>query len=320
MSSNLKPKKLFIFGYGYVACALVAEIKRDPKAAWSITATTRDPEKLKGLRALGMRTYLFDDHMALGDPVAMMDGATHVLITTPPDDEGCPVFKMHGHDLGMLQSLEWIGYLSATAVYGSRDGEWVDETGETRPMSRRGSRRLLAEHQWLSLYKEYGLPVHIFRLAGIYGPGRSGLDAVRAGRSRRIKKEGHVFNRIHVDDIANTMLASMAKPNKGGVYNVSDDLPAPSWEVITHACELVGVEPQPIMAFEDADLAPITRSFYADNKRVSNLKIKEELGVKLKYPSYKEGLQQCLASENTVDQALIDSGFSLVSGMPENSG
>lgn len=320
MNSTLKPKKLFIFGYGYTACAVVAQIKRDPRAQWSISTTTRDPEKLKALRNLGMRTYLFDEHRALGDPAAMLDGVTHVLITTPPDDDGCPVFKIHGHDISAMQSLEWIGYLSATAVYGSRDGEWVDETGELRPISRRGSRRLLAEQQWLSLYKDFGLPVHIFRLAGIYGPGRSGLDAVRAGRSRRIKKEGHTFNRTHVDDTAATLLASMAKPKPGSVYNVSDDLPAASWEVITYACELCEVEPQPLIMYEDADLAPITRSFYADNKKISNRKIKEELGVNLKYPTFREGLQQCLASEKIVDQALIDSGFSLVSAGTESAG
>lgn len=318
MSANLKPKKLFIFGYGYTACAVVAAIKRDPKAAWSITATTRNPDKLKGLRELGIRTHLLDEHRTLGDPMAMLDGATHILITTPPDDDGCPIFKVHGHDLAALKSLEWLGYLSATAVYGGRDGEWVDETAELRPASRRGSRRVLAEQQWQSLHQDYGLPVHLFRLAGIYGPGRSGLDAVRAGRSRRILKEGHVFNRIHVNDVATTLLCSMAKPNRGSIYNVSDDLPAPSWEVITYACELVGVEPQPIIPYNEADLAPITRSFYADNKKISNRKIKDELGVKLAYPTYREGLQQCLASEEENDQALIDSGFSFISGIMTN--
>lgn len=320
MNSNLPDKKLFIFGYGYTACAVVAAIKKDPKANWSITATTRDADKFKGLRDLGMRVFLLDDNRSLGDPASMMAGTTHILICTPPDDEGCPIFNMHGHDIARLDSLEWVGYLSATSVYGSRDGEWVDETGETRPISKRGSRRLQAEQQWLSLYKEHDIPVHIFRLAGIYGPARSGLDAVRAGRSRRIKKDGHMFNRIHVHDIATTLLASMARPYAGSVYNISDDMPAASWEVITYACELVGVEPQPIIPFEEADLAPITRSFYADNKKIDNKKIKSELGVVLQYPTYKEGLQQCLASESIHDQEMIDAGFSIISGAADDTG
>ncbi len=313
MPKELPHKKLFIFGYGYTAAFLVAALKRDPRAHWTIIGTTRDREKLDQLKAVGIKTYLLNEHGGLGDPLAMMAGTTHMLISTPPDDRGCPVYNILEEQIATIETIEWLGYLSATSVYGSREGAWVDESSEARPISKRGSRRLKAENQWLKAHKEYDIPSHIFRLTGIYGPRRSGLDAVRAGRSRRIRKEGHVFNRIHVEDIAQTLLASMSKPNPASIYNVSDNLPAPSWEVITHACKLVGVEPQPIIDFEDADLAPITRSFYADNKRVKNERIKEELGVRLKYPSYKEGLVQCLKSEEHLDEILEQAGFSVVS-------
>lgn len=312
--SSMPAKKLFCFGYGYTAAALVAAMKAYPKAQWDFVGTSREPEKMRALRALGIRTFLLDHDEGLTDPLGMLAGATHVLITVPPDDEGCPIFRLHAQDILDTEGIEWVGYLSATSVYGDRAGEWVDETSETRPISKRGSRRQRAEEQWMSLYRLDRLPVHLFRLAGIYGPGRSGLDSVRAGRARRIKKEGHAFNRIHVEDIAQVLLASMAKPRPGAIYNVSDDLPAGSWEVITCASELVGIEPQPIIPFEAADLAPITRSFYADNKRVCNKLIKEELGVTLKYPTYREGLEACLASEDQIDQAFEEAGFSLVSG------
>ena len=155
-----------------------------------------------------------------------------------------------------------------------------------------------AEQEWLSLFHHNGLPVHIFRLAGIYGPGRSALDSVRAGVARRINKPGQVFNRIHVEDIVQVLMASMARPNPGAAYNLADDDPVPSWEVITYACELLGIEPPPILPYNEADMAPIARSFYSDNKRVGK-RIKTELGVQLKYPDYKKGIEACLAAEQS---------------------
>ena len=169
------------------------------------------------------------------------------------------------------------------------------------PISKPGSRRELAEHQWLSLKEKYNLPVHIFRLAGIYGPGRSALDSVRAGISRRIDKPGHKFNRIHVDDIVQILLASMAQPNAGSIYNLADDRPAPSHEVIAYACSLLGLPIPPVIPFEQADLAPIALSFYKDNKHVLNNKIKQELGIALKYPDYQSGLRGCLEAEKRAE-------------------
>jgi nucleoside-diphosphate-sugar epimerase len=288
--------KLFCFGYGYTSDWLAQELMRK---GWSIAGTTRDPEKRAFLRSRGVKTYLFDYEHPLGDPYFMLEGVTHVLISTPPDQMGDPTFHMHAHDLVRMPSIKWAGYLSATSVYGDRSGGTVDEYSELRPNSIRGTRRVRAEQEWLSLLHSNDFPVHIFRLAGIYGPGRSALDSVRAGIARRINKPGQVFNRIHVEDIVQVLLASMEKPNPGASYNLSDDDPVPSHEVILYACHLLGIEPPPLIPYNEADMAPIARSFYSDNKRVANHRIKNELGVALKYPNYRIGLEGCLALERS---------------------
>lgn len=291
-----KAKKLFCFGYGYVAQALAQTLKeQDP--SWQIAGTTRDLEKLRAIKAQGVQAYLFDDDHPLDDPFVALDSVTHVLISTPPDDNGDPAFTLHADDLSRIDTIQWIGLLSSTSVYGDRDGGWVDEQSEQRPTNKRGSRRALAEAQWLSLHANDRMPVHIFRLAGIYGPGRSALDAVRAGNSRRIDKPGHAFNRAHVDDIVQVLMASMNKPNPGQAYNVSDDVPSPSHELIAEACKLLKLPVPPLIPFDEVDQAPMARSFYLDNKRVKNELIKSELGVKLKHPDYTSGLKACLDAE-----------------------
>jgi nucleoside-diphosphate-sugar epimerase len=290
------PKKLFCFGYGYTAQALAQTLKQqDP--SWVISGTTRDMDKLRALKADGINMYLFDDDHPLDDPFVALDGVTHLLLSIPPTDQGDPAFRFHADDLLRIESLQWIGLLSTTGIYGDRDGGWVNEESEIRPTNKRGSRRALAEAEWNSLYASWQLPVHIFRLAGIYGPGRCALDAVRAGNSRRIDKPGHAFNRIHVDDIVQILMASMAKPHAGRIYNVSDDLPSPSHELIAYACGLLGMPISPLIPFDTVDQAPIARSFYLDNKRVDNIRIKEELEVILKYPTFKQGLDACLEAE-----------------------
>lgn len=242
--------KLFCFGYGYVAHALAQDLKaNDP--SWVIAGTTRDVAKQRVLRGeLGIQAWLFDSDHPLDDPVSALDGVTHILISIPPDDSGDPTFQLHEQDLAMLtKHVKWVGLLSTTSVYGDRDGAWVDEEGELRPTNKRGSRRALAEAQWMSLFSDYDLPVHVFRLAGIYGAGRSALDAVRAGISRRIDKPGHAFNRVHIEDIVQVLEASMKKPNPGRAYNVADDNPAQSHEVIGYAYELLGKTPPPVIPF-----------------------------------------------------------------------
>lgn len=274
--------------------ALSAETTQD----WALGGTTRTKEKRASLRERGIEAFTFDNEKPLGDPFSMMAGTTHVLISTPPDHEGDIVFEHHAPDLlDMMPDLEWVGYLSTTGVYGDRDGAWVDESTPIRPSTIRGTRRAKAEYQWMSLLQSRGLPVHIFRLAGIYGPGRSALDSMRSGISRRIMKPGHAFCRVHVDDIVQVLLNSMLKPRPGNIYNVADDEPAPSHEVIAYAARLLGMDPPPLVRFEDANLAPITISFYSENKSVHNDKIKNDLHIGLKFPNYRVGLEACLEQE-----------------------
>ncbi len=303
--------RLFCFGYGYVSDELAQSVLAD---GWSVAGTTRDHDKWRFLKSRGVRSFLFDDEQPLEDPALFLRDATHILISTPPSDGGDPAFLMHAEDVLKIPSVRWVGYLSSTSVYGDREGGWVDERSEIRPSSIRGSRRARAEEQWLSLYRRHKLPVHIFRLAGIYGPGRSALDSVRAGIARRINKPGHAFSRIHVSDIVQTLRASMDAPNPGAAYNLADDLAAPSHEVIKCACEMLGLSVPPLIPYEEADVAPITRSFYSDNKRIHNDRIKNELGVKLHYPTYVEGLKACLAQEDSYRARLGDDMADLLSG------
>lgn len=289
-------KRLFCFGYGYTADYL-GHALQESESGWTIAGTTRDDERRKELLNRRVRARIFDASHPIPDPSTLFNRISHLLISTPPNDLGDPVLNLHAEEISRLKKLEWVGYLSSAAVYGDRGGGQVDETSEVRPTSQRGSRRALAEKQWLSLYERHGIPVHIFRLAGIYGPGRSALDSVRAGVARRIDKPGHVFNRIHVEDIVNVLLASFDKPNPGSIYNLADDMPVSSHEVIAYACRLLGLAVPPIIPFTEADLAPITLSFYKDNKQVLNQKIKTELGVKLKYPDFRSGLEGCLYAE-----------------------
>ncbi len=294
-------KKFFCFGYGYTAHHIGEVLKnltKETTQEWSLGGTTRTKEKRTALRNMDVEAYTFDSDKPLGDSYSMMAGTTHLLISTPPDHEGDIVFEHHAEDiLHMMPDLEWVGYFSTTGVYGDRDGAWVDETTSIRPSTIRGTRRARAESQWLSLFESDRLPVHIFRLAGIYGPGRCALDSMRSGIARRIMKPGHAFCRVHVEDIVQTVINSMLKPHPGSIYNVADDEPAPSHEVIAYAARLMGMDPPPLVRFEDANLAPITISFYSENKSVRNDKIKKELGVSLKYPNYRKGLEACLKQE-----------------------
>lgn len=292
-------KKLFCFGYGYSCDFIASELKKTGQK-WIIAGTTRDPQRAAQLKQKNVETHIFDRGHPLLDIGYSLRDVTHLLISTPPDDDGDPAYLIHGKDIAtLLPNLEWVGYLSTTGVYGDRKGQPVDESSTVSPSSRRGTRRAKAEDQWLSLYENHQLPLHIFRLAGIYGPGRSALDSIRAGIARRINKKGHAFGRIHVEDIAGALIASFGKPNPGSIYNLCDNKPAPSHEVITHACELLKRPPPPIVDFEEANLAPMTRSFYMENRRVQNDKIKAELNYTFKYPDFKSGLAGCLEHEQS---------------------
>ena len=281
--------RLFCFGFGYTARALADELR--PKG-WTIAGTTRSRDKLAALRREGVDAHLFDRAHPLADPAEALAGTTHLLLSIMPDRAGDAVLGCHLPDLLATRSIGWAGYLGTTGVYGDRQGGWVDESDRPAPSLPRTERRLAAEGHWLAS----GLPVHIFRLAGIYGPGRNALETVRAGRARRIVKPEQMFGRIHIDDIVQVLRASIERPNPGAIYNVADDQPAPPQDVVTHAAELLGVEPPPAIPFEEADLSEAARSFYADNRRVSNRRIKEELGVRLRYPDYRAGLKALLAA------------------------
>jgi len=280
--------KLFCFGLGYTAAALAMALLAE---GWRVAGTARDPAARERLAKAGCEMHFFDRAAPLADPVAVLAGTTHLLSSVPPDETGDPVLDRHASDIAGLNGLQWVGYLSTTGVYGDRAGGWVDETAPRTPTTARGERRVAAEDGWLGLWRDRGVPVHLFRLAGIYGPGRNALETVRSGRARRVVKPGQVFSRIHRDDIVRTLRASMARPNPGAAYNVCDDEAAPPQDVIAYACELLGVRPPPEKPFDSAALSPMARSFYRDNKRVANRRIKEELGVRLAWPTYREGLK-----------------------------
>lgn len=271
--------RFFLFGLGFSGRVIARHLQQ---AGWEVAGSTRSGEAVD---MPGVTVFPFDRDHPL--PQGALEGVTHVLSSVPPDEAGDAVLDVMG---AALSGLEWTGYLSTTGVYGDRQGQWVDESAELRPSGERSRRRMATEAQWLAR------GAHVFRLAGIYGPGRSAVDSVRDGTAKRINKPGQVFSRIHVDDIARTVLASMARPHPGTAYNVCDDDAAPPQDVITHACRLLGVTPPPELSWDEAKavLSPMALSFYADNKRVSNERIKRELGVVLKYPTYREGLAALL--------------------------
>ena len=285
-------RRLFCFGYGFSAAELGQRLQAK---GWRVAGTARSAEKCRALAARGIEAYIFDRDHPL-DP-SVLAGATHILSSVPPDEAGDPVLDGHCADLQRL-TPHWVGYLSTTGVYGDHQGGWVDESTPLTPAGPRQARRVAAEAAWQAL----GLPLHRFRLAGIYGPHRSAIETVRSGRAQRVVKPGQVFARIHVSDIASALSQSIARPNPGAVYNLADDEPAPPQDVIAYACRLLGVEPPPEIPFEAADLSPMARSFYGESKRVSNRRLRDELGVTLAYPTYREGLAQCLSAVAGADR------------------
>lgn len=282
-------KTLFSFGHGYSARALARLLLPQ---GWRVIGTTRSAEKAQALSSGGVEPVIFPS----ADPLEALEDATHLLISAGPGENGDPVLNILGNRIrDLAPRLEWAGYLSTTGVYGDHQGGWVDENTALTPSTRRGQWRVEAEAQWRGIPD---LPLHIFRLAGIYGPGRGPFAKVKKGTARRIIKPGQVFSRIHVDDIAQVLAASIARPNPGAIYNLCDDDPAPPQDVIAYAAELLGFPAPQAIDFSEADMTPMARSFYAESKRVRNDRIKSELGVVLKYPNYRVGLQALLQDEN----------------------
>jgi nucleoside-diphosphate-sugar epimerase len=275
--------RLLCFGLGYSARALAGRLSR---RGFDVLGTSRTGDG---------GALAFDGTRPIA--AEALAGVTHILSSIPPDHAGDPAFNAHRDWLDAhARDLAWIGYLSTTGVYGDAGGGWVDESSALAPSNDRSRWRVIAEQQWLGLWQRHGAAAHVFRLPGIYGPGRSAIDQVRAGTARRIDKPGQVFSRIHVEDIAATLEASIARPRGGAVYNVADDEPAPNADVIAHAFELLGRPVPPAIPYEQIApaLSPMARSFYADSRRVRNALIKQELGVRLAYPTYREGLRAIL--------------------------
>lgn len=286
------PPRLLCVGYGY--CAAVFG-RTQMRAGWRVAGTTRREEKAAALRAAGVAALLDDDVAGVAQAAAEADA---ILVSAGPDAEGDPTLRRHRAAIETALAgarLKWLGYLSTTGVYGDHGGGWVDEATPRAPSTARGAARVAAEDAWLAL----GGPMHIFRLAGIYGPGRGPFEKVRRGAARRIIKPGQVFSRIHVDDIGATLAASIAQPCAGAAYNVCDDDPAPPQDVLAHAAALLGLPAPPEVDFDVAKetMSPMAASFYAESKRVSNRRIKDGLGVRLRYPSYRDGLPAVLAAE-----------------------
>ncbi|MFS4581742.1 SDR family oxidoreductase [Phaeobacter sp. C3_T13_0] len=277
-------KTLLCLGFGYTARALAHDLIRD---GWRVIGTTRNLDEAAPLDGVELITWP-------GNPISL-NGVTHVLSSVGPTEGGDPVLVDLADMLADAPNLQWVGYLSTTAVYGDHGGAWVDETTPVTPSSQRGRWRAGAEQAWQAIPD---LPLHIFRLAGIYGPGRGPFAKLMAGKARRIVKPGQVFSRIHVDDITQVLTASIDQPNPGAVYNLCDDDPAPPQDVLGFAAELLGLAVPAEVPFDEAGMTPMARSFYGENKRVENHRIKDELGVQLHYPSYREGLRAVRAAEN----------------------
>jgi len=282
--------RLFCFGLGYTAVRLARHLLDQ---GWSVAGTCRAGDQARKLDAMGIAAEVFDGAAPGPEAAGWLNGATHVLNSVPPGLDGDPVLTHFGPALAVPPSVSWLGYLSTTGVYGNTDGRIVAEDAPLAADVDRSRRRVEAEAGWRALSDTHQLPLHVFRLAGIYGPGRNQLVQASQGKARRIIKPGHQFSRIHVDDIVRVLAASMARPNPGAVYNVCDNESAEPARVSEFACDLLGLAPPDPVSFEDAakTMSPMGVSFWQDNRRVDNSRIRDELAIRLQYPTYREGLQ-----------------------------
>jgi nucleoside-diphosphate-sugar epimerase len=284
--------RLFVFGPGYVGLAFA---RRLTDGGWEAAASTRDPVAAMGLAKLGIDPVDPADGSALAAALAAADA---ILVTAPPDAGGCPAVGPIAAALAEgAGNPGWIGYLSSTGVYGDREGRWVFEHSALAAQSVTGARRVAAEAAWLDLGRRTGLAVCLFRLPGIYGPGRSAFDRLRDGTARRLIRPGQVFSRIHLDDLTAALAASIARPRGGGIYNLCDDEPCPPQDVIVEAARLIGALPPPAVAFDAASAPEASLRFFSESKRVSNARAKAELGWRPAHPSYREGLRAILAAD-----------------------
>ncbi len=286
-------RHLFCFGCGYTARRLAGRLLA---AGARVSGTTRTAQGAAELRTEGIVAHVFDGATAV--PSSAFDGVTDVLCSIPPGEGGEDgVITEHGDVLAALSSLRWVALLSTTGVYGDVAGAWIDEDAPLQPMTERSRARVACEERWLAWGRTSGKAVQVFRLPGIYGPGRSPFARIRAGSAQRIIKADQVFNRIHVDDIGNALTLAMRKPEAGPVFHLADDEPAPADEVLAHAASLLGLPPPPAVPFDASALSPMARQFYGECKRLSNRKARAQLGFVPQYPTYREGLAAVLAEE-----------------------
>jgi nucleoside-diphosphate-sugar epimerase len=284
---------ILILGLGYSAgfFARAALAK-----GWTVTGTVRSAEKAAELSREGIRTVVFGGFAVSSALARAVAEADAVLVSVQPTEDGDPALGPLRTALMAAPNLRWIGYLSTIGVYGDQCGAWIDEATPAAPTHARTRQRVAIEEAWLQLGRDSGKPVQIFRLSGIYGPGRNAITKLRAGTANRLVKPGQVFNRIHVDDIAGVLLASLAQPRQGAIYNVTDDEPGPPQDVITFAAELTGLAPPPEVPFDQANVSPMAASFYGESKRVSNALVKREFGYAFRYPTYREALRALAAA------------------------
>lgn len=280
--------RAFVFGLGFVGEAFARTLMA---RGWSMTATARSAEHVQALAAKGIEAVDPNDASALAQA---MDGTQAILVTAPPSSSGCPGLAALAPAIGAANAFpDWIGYLSTTGVYGDREGGWVDERSALCAKSIEGARRVAAERDWRQTARGMGLTVATFRLPGIYGRGRSALDRVRAGDARRIYIPGHVFSRIHRDDVVSALVASIERPRPAAIYNIVDDEPGPQPDVLTHAADLLGAKAPPVTT----EISEKAQRFYAESKRVSNALAKAELGWRPMHPDYRAGLRAILDEE-----------------------
>ena len=291
MADSPEQKNLFCFGFGFAAQALAERLH---SKNWTVSGTCRVTDQRACLTNAPL--FSFDGTHDSKEIFESLSKTTHLLISIPPQTSGDVVLKNFSSNIAKNKNLQWIGYISSTGVYGDTQGEWVNESSPLQPATELNVRRVESELAWLKMAKQNGCPVMVFRCVGIYGPGRNLLISVKQGRARRIEKPGLVFSRIHVEDLAQTLESSIQKPKSGEIYNVCDDEPAPPSEAVEYAFKLLNISPPPLIPFDSAELSEVARGFYKACKRVSNKKIKEELGIKLKYPNYRIGLDEIFKS------------------------
>jgi nucleoside-diphosphate-sugar epimerase len=280
--------RMVVAGLGYSGAAIAAEAAA---AGFCVVGTARDPARVAA--PAGVALLAFD---RAGEAIRM---ATHLVVTAAPGEAGDPVLAAHAAAIAAAPGLRWIGYLSTTGVYGDRGGAEVDETTPPAPGQPRSQRRLAAEQAWRAAAAARGAALDLFRVGGIYGPGRSALDEVRAGVARRVVKPGHAFSRIHRDDIALAVVAAALRPDGVRVLHLVDDEPAASAMVVEEAARLLGVAPPPALPFAEAQarMSPMALSFWAENRLVANRITKAALGIAWRCPTYREGLSRILAAE-----------------------